>query len=65
MDDFPVGNPKYSRIKATYSQPPVRQAHPITPEPVKPRFRPVIAAILVIIACFLIGFAGMSLALFR
>jgi hypothetical protein len=32
---------------------------------VKPRFRPVIAAILVIIACFLIGFAGMSLALFR
>lgn len=29
MDDFPVGNPKYSRIKATYCEPPVRQAHPL------------------------------------
>lgn len=49
MDDFPVGNPKYSRIKATYAQPPVRQAHPITPsvEPPPDLFWHDIAAIAV------------------
>lgn len=53
MDDLPVGNPKYSRIKATYYQ-----AHPITPEPADSAWQDAVAVgvgILVLIAIWLLS----------
>jgi len=56
MDDFPSGNPKYSRIKATYSEPPVRrQPTPEPPDRARNDFAVVGVGILVIVGMYLLA----------